>query len=347
MTPYLPCTFLAALLCAVTAPHALLSQTGNDSLAVMRIVNLHSKVTALQIASSHGNDTIVRNLGFPSVSQRIEYSGTVTDTLAFVATEPERRLLGRQALTFVPGRYYSVLVLPIGSQALIQSYYRDNRIQVPQEKTYVQFLHGAADVPALSVNLTDGKGKATAFTIAGFGTLTAYDTTIAPGEFNITIKALSDERMVFEGKGILHAGAFQTLVLSGLENSGTLALGIFDQDDTAQQDPIRAVERTSMSVASGESVAGKEGGVTVSVSPNPVSTGGTISLSMRETGTVFIELYDLCGERVRTVFHGSLPAGESCVDMVSLSGLAGGLYVLKVSSIEGRTLGVVRVLLAA
>ena len=345
MTPYLPCTFLAALLCAVTAPHALLSQTGNDSLAVMRIVNLHSKVTALQIASSHGNDTIVRNLGFPSVSQRIAYSGTVTDTLAFVATAPERRILGRQALTFVPGRYYSVLVLPIGSQALIQSYYRDNRIEVPQEKTYVQFLHGAADVPALSVNLTDGKGKATAFTIAGFGTLTAYDTTIAPGEFEITIKALSDERVIFEGKGVLQLGAFQTLVLSGLENSGTLALGIFDQDDTAQQDPVRAVEETSMSVLSGEGL-GREG-ATVSVSPNPASEVGTLSLSMRKPESVFIELYDLRGKRVRTLFYGSLPAGESCVDMGSLSGLAGGLYILKVSSIEGRTLGVVRVLLAA
>lgn len=346
MTTYLPRIFLAALLCAVTAPHVLLSQNGNDSLAVVRIVNVHSKVTALQVARSYRNDTIVRNLGFPSVSQRIAYNGTVIDTLAFVSTEPDRRLLARQAVTILPGRYYSVLVLPIGSQALIQPYYRDNRIDVPQEKTYVQFLHGAADVPALDISLTDEKGKTTEFTIPGFGTLTAYDTTIAPGAFGITIKALSDQRMIFEGKGVLHSGTFQTLVLSGLESADNIALGIFDQDDTAQQDPIRPVEKTIMSVADREMVSGKNRAVTVSVSPNPIHDGSRLLLSMKQASAVSIGLYDLCGVEVKAVFRGLAPAGETVLGLHSLSGLTEGLYILTVSSTEGQTLAIEKVLIA-
>lgn len=346
MMTCLPRTFLAALLCAVAVPHVLLSQTESDSLTVVRIVNIHSKVAALQVASSYRNDTIVRTLGFPSVSQRLAYSGTLTDTLAFIATEPDRRLLARQALNIVPGRYYSVLVLPIGSQALIQPYYRDNRIDVPQENAYVQFLHGAADVPALDISLTDEKGKTTEFTIPGFGTLTAYDTTIAPGAFDITIKTLSDQRVIFEGKGLLKAGAFQTLVLSGLESADNIALGIFDQDDTAQQDPIRPVEKTSMSLASGDSMPDEDRGVTVSVSPNPARDGSRLLLSMKQSGTVSIGLYDLCGVEVKAMFRGLAPAGETTLGLHDLSGLTEGLYVLKVASAEGQTLAAEKVCIA-
>lgn len=342
----LPYPFCILLLCAIAAPLRLWSQTDGDSATVVRIVNVHSKVTALHVASTHSNDTIVRNLGFPAVSQEITYQGTLTDTLAFVATAPEGRVLGRQALNIVPGRYYAVLVLPIGGQALIQPYYRDSRITVPPEKSYVQFLHGAADVPALLVSLTDAKGKTTDFTIPGFGTLTAYDSTIAPGAFTITIKALADQRMIYEGRGDFHAGAFQTLVLSGLESTNNVALGIFDQDNAQRQDPVRSVEKTSTAVAFELPSSATALQAALSLAPQPLHAGGSLSLSMPAAGTVSVDMYDLSGKHIATLCHAALPQGTTRRTVNLPSGLAEGIYMLTLSAPENKTLATQKVWVA-
>ncbi|MFB6248138.1 MAG: lamin tail domain-containing protein [Salinibacter sp.] len=66
------------------------------------------------------------------------------------------------------------------------------------------------------------------------------------------------------------------------------------------------------------------------VAPNPVSGTGTLSMQVRTTQDVTVELYDLLGRRVRTVHDGSLQSGRRHRMALNAGGLAGGAYLLRV-----------------
>jgi len=66
------------------------------------------------------------------------------------------------------------------------------------------------------------------------------------------------------------------------------------------------------------------------VAPNPVAGTGTLSMQVRETQEVTVELYDLLGRRVRTVHSGALQSGRRHQVALDAGDLAGGAYLLRV-----------------
>jgi len=70
------------------------------------------------------------------------------------------------------------------------------------------------------------------------------------------------------------------------------------------------------------------------VRPNPLSGPGTISLQVRETQKVTVELFDVLGRQVRTLHDGSLSAGSRHQMRIDGEALSNGTYLLRV---EGET----------
>lgn len=65
------------------------------------------------------------------------------------------------------------------------------------------------------------------------------------------------------------------------------------------------------------------------VAPNPVSGTGAVSMQVRKTQDVTVELYDLLGRQVRTLHEGSLTAGSRHQITLDAGDLAGGTYLLR------------------
>lgn len=65
------------------------------------------------------------------------------------------------------------------------------------------------------------------------------------------------------------------------------------------------------------------------VAPNPVSSTGTLSMQVRESQDVTVELYDLLGRRVRMVHDGTLPPGSRHQVSFEAGDLANGTYLLR------------------
>jgi hypothetical protein len=65
------------------------------------------------------------------------------------------------------------------------------------------------------------------------------------------------------------------------------------------------------------------------VAPNPVSGSGAVSMQVRKTQDVTVELYDLLGRQVRTLHEGALTAGSRHQLTLEAGDLAGGTYLLR------------------
>jgi hypothetical protein len=66
--------------------------------------------------------------------------------------------------------------------------------------------------------------------------------------------------------------------------------------------------------------------------PNPVQGRATLSFAVRERAETTITLYNVLGQQVRTVYRGTPPAGTARTARFSTSGLASGVYVLRLSA---------------
>jgi hypothetical protein len=66
------------------------------------------------------------------------------------------------------------------------------------------------------------------------------------------------------------------------------------------------------------------------VSPNPVKTTGTVSVTVREAQEVEVGVYNVLGQRVATLHDGSLPAEDPTTLTVG-SALPSGVYFVRVN----------------
>lgn len=64
--------------------------------------------------------------------------------------------------------------------------------------------------------------------------------------------------------------------------------------------------------------------------PNPVRTTSRFTITARRTQMVRVELHNVLGQRVQTVFDGRIDAGASQVVALSSEGLPPGLYLYRV-----------------
>lgn len=65
--------------------------------------------------------------------------------------------------------------------------------------------------------------------------------------------------------------------------------------------------------------------------PNPFTNQVTVSFTAKETGRAVLELYDMQGVRLRSLFEGAVKAGQSEQVTVDGSGLNRGLYLLRLT----------------
>lgn len=73
-----------------------------------------------------------------------------------------------------------------------------------------------------------------------------------------------------------------------------------------------------------------EVGVALSpVWPNPLRDRGQLTLSVDQTQTVTVDLVNVLGQRVATVFDGAVVAGQSATLHLDVRGLAPGVYVVR------------------
>ncbi len=75
--------------------------------------------------------------------------------------------------------------------------------------------------------------------------------------------------------------------------------------------------------------------IIVNVYPNPFKDEATINIGVKENGTIAIELYDLTGRKITTIYKGKCTSGSSHYT-ISSDGLATGSYLVYVK-INGKT----------
>ncbi|NOQ21199.1 MAG: T9SS type A sorting domain-containing protein [Candidatus Aegiribacteria sp.] len=69
--------------------------------------------------------------------------------------------------------------------------------------------------------------------------------------------------------------------------------------------------------------------------PNPVATGASLAFTVPSGGNVRLNVYDVSGRIVETVFNGHLEKGSHSVEWSPESGIASGLYFVRLDTEEG------------
>lgn len=75
----------------------------------------------------------------------------------------------------------------------------------------------------------------------------------------------------------------------------------------------------------------KKESVTLKVFPNPTTDLSTLSVQLKQSVTAKVELFDIAGRKVKTVFSGQLPAGENNIP-VGVQSLTTGMYLCRFST---------------
>jgi flagellar hook assembly protein FlgD len=74
--------------------------------------------------------------------------------------------------------------------------------------------------------------------------------------------------------------------------------------------------------------------LSINLAPNPVNSFANISLKVDTASEVRIEVYDLKGRKLSSIFYGMVGSGEHIVSWNAAdSKLASGVYLLKASSV--------------
>lgn len=120
--------------------------------------------------------------------------------------------------------------------------------------------------------------------------------------------------------------------LTGLFEVSSLRLKFVFESDGGNNLWLDDINLNSEEVGIGELEA--EGGKTIVVVPNPAQDRAEVSVHLRESGTVKVELVDLLGRPVRMVDQGTRPAGLARWTL-DLNGLPGGMYFVRVQQGSG------------
>jgi hypothetical protein len=72
--------------------------------------------------------------------------------------------------------------------------------------------------------------------------------------------------------------------------------------------------------------------VMTDAAPNPVRSHATLQVGVQNTQPVAVELYNLLGQKVRTLHRGTLPGGRMEQIDIRTSGLSSGIYIVRMQS---------------
>ncbi|MDZ7370391.1 MAG: endonuclease/exonuclease/phosphatase family protein [candidate division KSB1 bacterium] len=114
----------------------------------------------------------------------------------------------------------------------------------------------------------------------------------------------------------------------GLKEAGDYWAGFFENDWYALMDSV------AFTVGGGSKVAAKPTvpeGYTLSVSPNPFNPRTFITISLPQSEEISVEIYNLVGKKLFSLFQGKAPAGRIVMPF-DASNLSSGIYVCRLTS---------------
>ena len=77
--------------------------------------------------------------------------------------------------------------------------------------------------------------------------------------------------------------------------------------------------------------------IAITIAPQPVSSQATITLTLSETGPVRVDIFDMLGRRLQTLYDGTLSASTSHIIRMDAHHLAPGQYLVRVQTRSGTT----------
>ena len=73
---------------------------------------------------------------------------------------------------------------------------------------------------------------------------------------------------------------------------------------------------------------------TVAIAPNPTDTDAQLFFKLREDESIQCSLHNIIGERIKTLFTGSVSAQQTAAVDIPLDDVSSGIYIVRVS--DGR-----------
>lgn len=70
----------------------------------------------------------------------------------------------------------------------------------------------------------------------------------------------------------------------------------------------------------------------LSVSPNPFTDVATVMINSQVTDTVTVEMYDIHGRLIRSIYRGVVEAGNPKQFRILSGGLTSGLYIIQLAT---------------
>ena len=123
----------------------------------------------------------------------------------------------------------------------------------------------------------------------------------------------------------------------------TVTTGISTADPNGcTSDPTTCDNYTSNSCSSSNIVApvsttfARTGSIQTEAYPNPTGQDATINFSVPQAGRVVVQVYNVLGAHVATLFDGEVPAGEQRSVVLRGAGLPSGAYTYRVMA-NGKT----------
>ena len=77
--------------------------------------------------------------------------------------------------------------------------------------------------------------------------------------------------------------------------------------------------------------------VVLTIAPQPVSSHATITLTLSDTGPARVDVFDMLGRRLQTLYDGTLSASTSHILRMDAHHLAPGQYLVRVQTRSGTT----------
>ncbi len=112
---------------------------------------------------------------------------------------------------------------------------------------------------------------------------------------------------------------------------GVLPRFTYDEDTVAARPTGYTAPGGASSVDSRDRSSGAEIASVTSISPNPMGSTGTITFTLQRAGHIRLDVIDITGREVATLFEGERAAGEGSVSLRT-DGFAPGTYFVRLSS---------------
>jgi hypothetical protein len=233
-----------------------------------------------------------------------------------------------QDVTVIPNERTTVFMVgdQVNGRQLVTGQTADSNMHPAAGNVVIRILLGSAASVPIDLDLTFSDGSTHRFAGVTYGVPTDYFE--APAG-NTTLKASYLGTPLITVEGLLPANATLTGIATGLVSQGTLDIRLLLENDTNRQSPMLLFAAQS-SVSRSDEAAGES----ISISPNPSTTGAILRYSLSRSEHARVTMYDALGRLVRIIADGQQEKGDHVVG-ISTENIPAGVYNIRVSHDDG------------